>query len=72
MKFTLFLREFRAKIPITSIQKNLERWFEQRLDAYSNSYETSEYEYSMTWNGLDILQRSINRIEKNKLLNYVH
>ena len=66
MKFTLFLRELSAKISIASDRGNVKRSFISRFDAYSNGYETGEYEYRMARIDLDILQRSIDCIEKNE------
>ena len=68
MKFTLFLREFSAKISIASDRGNVKRSFISRCDAYSNGYESGKYEYRMARIDLDILQRSIDCIGKNEFL----
>ena len=66
MKFTLFLRELSAKISIASDRCNVKRSFISRFDAHLSGYETGEYEYRMARIDLDILQRSIDSIEKNE------
>ena len=68
MKFTLFLRELSAKISIASDRHDRKRSFILCFDAYSNGYENGEYEYRVARNGSDILQRSIDCIEKNEFL----
>ena len=68
MKFTLFLRELSAKISIASDRGNVKMSFISRFDAYSNVYEICEYEYRMARIDLDILQSSIDCIEKNEFL----
>ena len=64
MEFTLFLRELSSKISIASDRDNLKRSFIPRFDAFSNGYDTGEYEYRMARIDQDILQRSIDRIKK--------
>ena len=66
MKFTLFLRELSAEILIASDRGNVKRSLISRFDAYSNGFETGKYEYRMARIDLDILQRSIDCIEKNE------
>ena len=68
MKFTLFLRELSAKISIASDRGIAKRSFIPRYDAYSIGYEIGKYEYRMARIDLDILQRSIDCIEKNEFL----